>query len=191
MKENKEKEIKGKSGDDFPFELSEMGKRIDEAAEKVGGKSALKGLTGISLSHIYRVTSGQSDLPTQKLNAIANATGYNMQWLATGEGPKLKGELPTAISFKQVEDLDTSALLDACIMVREEEDEEDCRLSGRQLAKVLYLLYTYVTDNDARLSEELVHSVVKAELKSDKSYKEYEPRRKKYGETRHYKDDEI
>lgn len=175
-----------------PIEDDRIGRMPDRIREAMGSRSAraFSQQADITEGTLRNILNGG----TPRLDSIlriADAADVNIGWLATGEGPKMKGELPTAISFKQVEELDKRALLDACIMLREEEDESGSRLTGRQLAQAIELLYAYASDNDASLSEELVSSMVKVIAKSDDVYKDYEPSRKVYGETRHYKNDDI
>ncbi|MFP4131300.1 MAG: helix-turn-helix domain-containing protein [Thiohalospira sp.] len=82
----RETEEGDQAGSEIPIPASEIGSRISEAAETVGGKKKLAAATGISESHIYRYISGASEPTASRLVRIAQATGFSVAWLATGEG---------------------------------------------------------------------------------------------------------
>ena len=60
--------------------------RLKKCVEIVGSENALAKLAGISQSGIRRYFSGGEPTRT-KLNAIAQAAGVSVEWLATGQGP--------------------------------------------------------------------------------------------------------
>lgn len=66
--------------------------RMKEVIRMVGSAEKLARLTGLSARGIGQYASGTSDPTRSKVVTLAEAAGVNVLWLATGEGPKLKGE---------------------------------------------------------------------------------------------------
>ena len=48
--------------------------------------------TGISRAQLYRLRSGNRDTTRKNLLLLCEATECNLIWLATGEGPMMKGD---------------------------------------------------------------------------------------------------
>jgi phage repressor protein C with HTH and peptisase S24 domain len=69
-----------------------FGERIKEVIRLVGSAEQLARLTGVSARGIGHYAAGTSDPTRSKIVSLAEAAGVNVLWLATGEGPKLKGE---------------------------------------------------------------------------------------------------
>lgn len=63
--------------------------RLSECAEKAGGKRALAQLTHISEAQLFRYINGVTDIPAQRLIAIALAADVSPAWLLTGDAPAL------------------------------------------------------------------------------------------------------
>lgn len=80
--------------------------RIKEVIRMVGSAEKLARLTGMSARGIGQYASSQSDPTRTKLIALAEASGVNVLWLATGEGPKMKEAVeekpPAAASLMDV-----------------------------------------------------------------------------------------
>ncbi|MEG9884146.1 MAG: S24 family peptidase [Hyphomicrobiales bacterium] len=53
-------------------------------------------ITGVVENTLFNYLSGRSDLKVSVLVAIANATGANVAWLATGEGPMMRSDSESA-----------------------------------------------------------------------------------------------
>lgn len=62
-----------------------LGERIRIAADKIGGGSELARTVGIARNTVQRWFDGDSDIKSEALHKIAEATGVSVQWLATGE----------------------------------------------------------------------------------------------------------
>lgn len=186
----KQEKNSDKNNSSFESEL-ETGftKRLRDVVDVMGVPS-LAEKAGISDTLIRKYLSGS--MPGLiKAIAISEAAGVNLQWLALGEGPKIKGELPTAISFKQIEDLDTVALIESCIVIREAEEALGLSLNGKQFASVLYHAYNYSAEQEYALPDDVTRVIVQGASKDNKTYGDDEVRRRPYGQTRHYKSDEI
>lgn len=70
---------------------SEIGLRIKEAAANIGGLNKLSEAVGMA----RRTLGDQLVKDEQKLSfllQVSKSTGYDLQWLATGEGQKLRGQ---------------------------------------------------------------------------------------------------
>lgn len=68
---------------------SALGKRIEEAAQGfVGGKKKLAAMAGISEAQLHRYIAGTSQPTINPLIEIAKASGFRLEWLATGNGSK-------------------------------------------------------------------------------------------------------
>lgn len=70
---------------------SEIGLRIKEAASSIGGLNKLSEVVGIA----RRTLGDQLVKDEQKLSfllQVSKSTGYDLQWLATGEGQKLRDQ---------------------------------------------------------------------------------------------------
>ena len=76
-----------------------MTKRLEECVSRSGGKRALAAMSGISEAQLYRYLTGESILPTDRLESIAKAAQVDTAWLLTGrdtpEGPLAKDPRPS------------------------------------------------------------------------------------------------
>lgn len=89
---------------------SEIGLRIKESAARIGGLNKLSEAVGMP----RRTLGDQLIKDEQKLSfllQVSKLTGYDLQWLATGEGQKLRGqtELATGETFISLPFLDVEA----------------------------------------------------------------------------------
>lgn len=64
--------------------LSELGQRIAQIAEQLGGKRALAEKTGLSEGQIYRYIKGENSPTIEALLKIANTVNASVEWLARG-----------------------------------------------------------------------------------------------------------
>jgi phage repressor protein C with HTH and peptisase S24 domain len=71
---------------------AELGKRIAQIAEKVGGKRALADVAGVSEGQIYRYIEGKNVPGIDIIVKIAKALSVSVEWLATGEEPSQSKE---------------------------------------------------------------------------------------------------
>lgn len=79
-----------------------FGERVKEVIQLVGSAEKLARMTGISARGIGHYAAGGSDPTRSKMVALAEAAGVNVLWLATGEGPKMKGAAEETRSLKDV-----------------------------------------------------------------------------------------
>lgn len=80
-----------------PEMLKALGARIRICADIVGNGDELARRTGIPRRTLETYLAGTAEPKTFRLAAIGKAAGVRLEWLATGEGPKLlDGEEPHA-----------------------------------------------------------------------------------------------
>lgn len=86
--------------------FNSLEERLRDAIKSIEVKK-LANATGLSRSQIYRIGSGQSKTTTEVAITIAKTTGYNIQWIAFGEGPKksIESTWETATGFAVVKNL--------------------------------------------------------------------------------------
>jgi hypothetical protein len=71
--------------------MSTFGERISYLIIEFG-RTHLVENTGISQSQLYRLKTGERDTTRNNLILIQKATGCNLQWLVTGDGPMMPGD---------------------------------------------------------------------------------------------------
>lgn len=69
--------------------MSNIGDRIKEAADALGGIAQLSTKTGIPKRTLYGYVSGPAEPTAGQIAAIRAATGLSLQWLVLGEEPKV------------------------------------------------------------------------------------------------------
>jgi transcriptional regulator with XRE-family HTH domain len=67
----------------------ELGRRIAQVAEQLGGKRALAEKVGLSEGQIYRYINAQSDPTSKVLVRIADVAEVSLDWLMKGKAPPL------------------------------------------------------------------------------------------------------
>ena len=67
--------------------VADLGTRIAQIADIVGGKRALSEKTGLQESQLYRYIKGENVPSVNVVVEIADAGGVEVGWLATGKGP--------------------------------------------------------------------------------------------------------
>lgn len=80
--------------------------RIAELAQLLGSAQALADKAGLSRRVVGKYLAGESDPSRERLVALADAAGVNIEWLASGRGP-MRGALTSPGTFVPipVEDL--------------------------------------------------------------------------------------
>lgn len=71
-----------------------VGDRLREAEQLFTNRTAAAEAAGVSKSTFERWVNGRTDLSLDGLARFAKATGYTLEWLAFGEGPKRRAEHP-------------------------------------------------------------------------------------------------
>lgn len=70
-----------------PSKAQQLGTRISDICDAVGGKKKLADMTGISESQLFRYIKGTSQPTAEPLAAIALAAGVSLDWLVLGINP--------------------------------------------------------------------------------------------------------
>lgn len=76
-----------KAPSSVPASVAELGTRIAQVADMVGGKRALAEKAGLQESQLYRYIKGENVPGVNVVVDIANAGGVGVGWLAAGKGP--------------------------------------------------------------------------------------------------------
>ncbi|MDE2580108.1 MAG: helix-turn-helix transcriptional regulator [Rhodospirillales bacterium] len=76
-------------GDPAPnSEISERAARLREAVGRAGGNKAVAARSGVPVGTLNNYLAGR-DMKVGAMIALAHATHVNLEWLATGRGPRL------------------------------------------------------------------------------------------------------
>lgn len=76
---------------------SSLASRMKVLVDLVGSAEKLARLSGMSARVIGKYVSGETDPSRERLIALAKAAEVNVLWLATGEGPMKKEEVPQGV----------------------------------------------------------------------------------------------
>lgn len=74
-----------------------LGDRVKLLIQKVGSAEKLSRLSGMSARVIGQYAAGSSEPTIGKVLSLAKAANVNVLWLATGEGPMKKEEVPQGV----------------------------------------------------------------------------------------------
>ena len=83
----------GKSLEHQDFPNDSFASRVQALIKLAGNKEKLAKISDISATMVSKYSEGKSEPARDKLVAMAIATGVNVLWLATGEGPIMKGKV--------------------------------------------------------------------------------------------------
>ncbi|WP_435657913.1 helix-turn-helix domain-containing protein [Brucella pituitosa] len=75
-------------------QMSEFRDRVKEAADAVGGLNKLAELIGMPRRTLGDQLAGKTEPKMSLLVETARVTGFNIEWLATGNGPKSSQDRP-------------------------------------------------------------------------------------------------
>jgi transcriptional regulator with XRE-family HTH domain len=111
--------------------------RIQEIIKLVGSAEKLASSSNMSAVVIGRYLSGKTDPSRKKIIALAEAVGVNIEWLATGNGPKKKSD-------RQRFDLELLTLIIGGL------SEYEASIAGKLTAveKTLIIIYAYYLYSD-------------------------------------------
>lgn len=73
-----------------PSYLKELGTRIEEAANALGVRKIAALAMGVSTDSLARYIRGGNEAPIGAITRLAKASGFSIEWLASGEGQKMK-----------------------------------------------------------------------------------------------------
>lgn len=74
-----------------PVARKELGKRIRALVEAAGTQTHAASVARISVQQLGRLMSAKHAPSLLPLARLAEETGYSLDWVATGEGPQLRG----------------------------------------------------------------------------------------------------
>lgn len=90
-----------------PISTVEIGTRIAEIADAVGGNSALAKICDVAEGTVRNWRTGPSEPAASNLVAVARAGNVTVEWLATGKEPKDPALVMSAEGYLQVPFYDT------------------------------------------------------------------------------------
>lgn len=74
-------------GNDVPSFTAELGSRLSSVIDAIGSQKAAASIAGVSDEQLGRWKSGKARPSFFGMQALAQAAGVSLDWLATGEGP--------------------------------------------------------------------------------------------------------
>lgn len=101
------------SSDLVPSYLKELGTRISVVARALGDRKSAALTAGISSDSLQRYIRGEVQPPFEALAKLCLATGYSIDWLATGLGQEKS--IDRAVNAKQVNEITKNYSLTASI----------------------------------------------------------------------------
>lgn len=132
--------------------------RLVEAIQLAGGSTSMAEKAGVSTSALSKWRRGESEPTLTHLVEIARAAGVSVAWLANGEGG--------ASRSAEVHSINLEALEQAMMLVYQAEQEKGARLSAIAAARVVRMLYDWLTNNQIPLTQQIVNDVVEIQLDS-------------------------
>lgn len=135
--------------------------RMQKCAERAGSVNALARKADLSQSGIRRYFSGGE--PTRKvLIAIAEAAEVDFLWLATGEGPMLKGDAAARGAEPEFSKPNPEALRLAVETVEESLADTGRRLPPDRKAEMVAAAYELFMDGEGKIEKSVVLRLVKS-----------------------------
>ncbi len=165
--------------------MNGIGTRIEEVAKAVGGKRALANKTGIHETQLYRYIS-EANLPSASgLVLMAKEGGVSLDWLLTGEGPKLTSGPDPANSHQNpsetggpvaagADSIDQDLLGDVVYILEDLQQREGEDWGPAAKAELIVAVYDYLyheetpTEQDRERVSRLIQSIVKGVSGGDK-----------------------
>ena len=131
-----------------------IGTRISAAAEQIGTRKSAAGAAGVSSDSLQRYIREEVEPTFSAVAGLAHAAGVNLEWLATGEGPMLRGEA------EHVAPLDQGVMRDVIQVVEEFLQERGLRLEPEKKAELLVLLYEDVREHEGKVDRARILKLV-------------------------------
>jgi transcriptional regulator with XRE-family HTH domain len=151
-------DARSKTRTQSPSSEDELGRFSERLNKSISGKSA-RGFArdcGLSEAAVRKYLAGKADPSRGTTVSMARAAGVNLEWLATGEGPMLKGErAPVApldqelmqLVIEEVENMlaDVRGYLEPekkgklCVLLYEEAHEQEGKMDRSRVLKLIKL----------------------------------------------------
>ena len=123
--------------------------RLTTCVDRVGGKRALANAALISEAQLFRYLNAESDVPSDRLVAIAKAAKVDAGWLLTGNGEVAGGEKDPRPGFRAELMRQVAQTFDELLV------ESDKTFSPRQRAIALAFLYEALRIEEVRSGTEM------------------------------------
>lgn len=123
--------------------------RLSACVERAGGKRALATAALISEAQLFRYLNGESDVPSDRLVAIAKAAKVDAGWLLTGDGDQGGASKDLRPPFRPELMMQVVQTFEELLI------ESDKKFTPRQRALATTLLYTSLRHEETRKGTEL------------------------------------
>ncbi|WP_162787910.1 helix-turn-helix domain-containing protein [Chromobacterium haemolyticum] len=131
-----------------------LGRRIDIACKKIGGRSEAAAAAGVSEVMLRTYIREDSSPRFDAMVNLAGAAGVDLVWLATGEGSDDQ-ESVTAAEAKSAEE-DSAGMIKLSVQALEEWLlEENLELDPERKAEVVVVLYRYLRSRNTVNPQEI------------------------------------
>lgn len=131
-----------------------LGNRINIAIELIGTREKVSDLIGTSPASLYRYITEVNMPPFDLAAKLCAAAGVRMEWMATGQEPKIASQNPTSAFVDQ--------LRQAVIAVEQTLQEADRVMSAEKKADLIAAVYELFASAEGDLPNELVLRLVRA-----------------------------
>lgn len=112
---------------------------------------------GLSDSVVHKYTHGVSYPTLDRLVAMAHAAEVNIEWLATGEGPKRAGDrqkVGESATAQSANVVDAEVLEDVLVALRARQDRLGRRFKPRNEARLVSEIYQYIIEQEQPTAED-------------------------------------
>lgn len=137
------------------FFTSGLGERINIAIELIGTREKVSDLIGTSPASLYRYITEVNMPPFDLAAKLCAAAGVRMEWLATGQEPKVIPRNTPSSAFVE-------PLRQVVIAVEQALQEADRVMSAEKKADLIAAVYELFTSTEGDLPNELVLKLVRA-----------------------------
>ncbi|MBF0251145.1 MAG: hypothetical protein HQL35_11015 [Alphaproteobacteria bacterium] len=149
-------ELARKPGTGVPGYTPELGTRIAQAIEGVGGLKAAARIVGVSDESLAQWRDGRARPSFFGLQHLASAAGVSMDWLATGEEPEKDAPVTGAALSK----IDLALLTDVIRLIEDWLSNADRKMSPSKKAEVIVMAYEMIEERPTGTSQESYHNNV-------------------------------
>lgn len=136
--------------------------RMTKVVSLVGSSEQLARVTGLSSRAIGKYRSGESLPGLGALIAIADATGVSIDWIATGDGPMMRGEATGSVVACTRPHLDTELLHLVVEAIEEGLRQVDRIMEPMAKADLVLAVYDLYTDMEQPVDKVKILKLIKS-----------------------------
>lgn len=161
INKTRETELASEKKNPVPIHMNGIGTRIERACELAGGKRALAKAADIHETQIYRYIAEGGMPSAGTMVLIANKSGVNLSWLATGDGPELIEDAATPAA-QSTQSFDYELLKDVAKAVDRALDDLDLEMTVNHKWDLIDVLYDMHAESQTRPSHANVIRLVRS-----------------------------